>query len=114
MRNPFDFSEITREGLERIQKMDPDKVARDMAPVAIVMPRRMAKFLKEDIKGLIGWMELFVDMTSEVEDEKLRQAFDPVKECLPTKSLMVSLYVSAIDVALATQEREASKENAKN
>ena len=114
MRNPFDFSELTCEGFEWIQKMDPEKVARDMAPITIIMPRKMAKFLKDDLKGLLGCMEVFVDMASGIKDEEFCQAFAPIKESLPTKSLMVSLYVSAIDVALATQEREAPKEDAKN
>ena len=114
MRNPFDFSEIAREGLERIKKTDPDEVARDMAPVTITMPRKMAEFLKDDLEGMFSFMEMTVDLMSGIKNEDFRQALEPIKEGLPAKSLMVTLYAAAIKAALAKQEREAPKESAKN
>ena len=105
--NPFDASEIIRRSFQKIREQYPEITARDIEPIAIVMPRKLAELLKSDLETSHGTLEMLCEQDiDQFKSQAFREIVAIYKRFFPQKSVLQSLYLAAINASLAATKTE--------
>lgn len=105
--NHLDAFEIIRRSFQEISKQYPEITARDIEPIRIVMPRKLAELLKSDLETSHGTLEMLCEQDiDQFKSQNFREIVAIYKRFFPQKSVLQSLYLAAVNAALAAAEKE--------